>query len=222
MKNSKIFQEIFQNQSIGANSIALVIFTLLMAFAVGLFIYWVYKKTFRGVMFSQNFALTLILMTTITAPVVLCIRNNVALSMGMVGALSIVRFRTAVKDPLDIAYMFWALTMGILLGAGQFLLSAIAVVGIAGVIFVLRSVIMNKGEDSYLLVVRADSEGEANAQKLLTRVRYQQLKSKTVTGSGIELTYEVRVEKSEAFLNKLLSLQGIKEASLVSYKADTL
>ncbi|MBQ6646055.1 MAG: DUF4956 domain-containing protein, partial [Clostridia bacterium] len=214
MKNSKIFQEIFQNQSIGANSIALVIFTLLMAFAVGLFIYWVYKKTFRGVMFSQNFALTLILMTTITAPVVLCIRNNVALSMGMVGALSIVRFRTAVKDPLDTAYMFWALTMGILLGAGQFLLSAIAVVGIAVVIFVLRSVIMNKGEDSYLLVVRADSEGEANAQKLLTRVRYQQLKSKTVTGSGIELTYEVRVEKSEAFLNKLLSLQGIKEASL--------
>ena len=159
MKNSKIFQEIFQNQSIGANSIALVIFTLLMAFAVGLFIYWVYKKTFRGVMFSQNFALTLILMTTITAPVVLCIRNNVALSMGMVGALSIVRFRTAVKDPLDTAYMFWALTMGILLGAGQFLLSAIAVVGIAVVIFVLRSVIMNKGEDSYLLVVRADSEG---------------------------------------------------------------
>ena len=222
MKNSKIFQEIFQNQSIGANSIALVIFTLLMAFAVGLFIYWVYKKTFRGVMFSQNFALTLILMTTITAPVVLCIRNNVALSMGMVGALSIVRFRTAVKDPLDTAYMFWALTMGILLGAGQFLLSAIAVVGIAVVIFVLRSVIMNKGEDSYLLVVRADSEGEANAQKLLTRVRYQALKSKTVTGSGIELTYEVRVEKSEAFLNKLLSLQGIKEASLVSYKADTL
>jgi uncharacterized membrane protein YhiD involved in acid resistance len=222
VKNSKIFQEIFQNQSIGANSIALVIFTLLMAFAVGLFIYWVYKKTFRGVMFSQNFALSLILMPTITAPVVLCIRNNVALSMGMVGALSIVRFRTAVKDPLDTAYMFWALTMGILLGAGQFLLSAIAVVGIAVVIFVLRSVIMNKGEDSYLLVVRADSEGEANAQKLLTRVRYQQLKSKTVTGNGIELTYEVRVEKSEAFLNKLLSLQGIKEASLVSYKADTL
>ncbi|MBO7358667.1 MAG: DUF4956 domain-containing protein, partial [Clostridia bacterium] len=205
MKNSKIFQEIFQNQSIGTNSIALVIFTLLMAFAVGLFIYWVYKKTFRGVMFSQNFALSLILMTTITAPVVLCIRNNVALSMGMVGALSIVRFRTAVKDPLDTAYMFWALTMGILMGAGQFLLSAIAVVGIAVVIFVLRSVIMNKGEDSYLLVVRADSEGEANAQKLLTRVRYQQLKSKTVTGNGIELTYEVRVEKSEAFLNKLLS-----------------
>ena len=221
MKNSQLFQEIFQNQSIGANSIALVIFTLLMAFGVGLFIYWVYKKTFRGVMFSNNFALTLILMTTITAPVVLCIRNNVALSMGMVGALSIVRFRTAVKDPLDTAYMFWALTMGILLGAGQFLLAAIAVVGIAVVIFVLRSM-LSKGEDSYLLVMRVNSQGEQNAQKLLTKVRYQTLKSKTMNASGIELTYEVRVEKSEAFLSKLLSLEGVKEASLVSYKTETV
>ncbi len=221
MKNSQLFQEIFQNQSIGANSIALVIFTLLMAFGVGLFIYWVYKKTFRGVMFSNNFALTLILMTTITAPVVLCIRNNVALSMGMVGALSIVRFRTAVKDPLDTAYMFWALTMGILLGAGQFLLAAIAVVGIAVVIFVLRGM-LNKGEDSYLLVMRVNSQGEQNAQKLLTKVRYQSLKSKTMSGNGIELTYEVRVEKSEAFLTKLLSLEGVKEASLVSYKTETV
>ena len=221
MKNSQLFQEIFQNQSIGANSIALVIFTLHMAFGVGLFIYWVYKKTFRGVMFSNNFALTLILMTTITAPVVLCIRNNVALSMGMVGALSIVRFRTAVKDPLDTAYMFWALTMGILLGAGQFLLAAIAVVGIAVVIFVLRGM-LNKGEDSYLLVMRVNSQGEQNAQKLLTKVRYQSLKSKTMSGNGIELTYEVRVEKSEAFLTKLLSLEGVKEASLVSYKTETV
>ena len=221
MKNSQLFQEIFQNQSIGANSIALVIFTLLMAFGVGLFIYWVYKKTFRGVMFSNNFALTLILMTTITAPVVLCIRNNVALSMGMVGALSIVRFRTAVKDPLDTAYMFWAHTMGILLGAGQFHLAAIAVVGIAVVIFVLRSM-LSKGEDSYLLVMRVNSQGEQNAQKLLTKVRYQTLKSKTMNASGIELTYEVRVEKSEAFLSKLLSLEGVKEASLVSYKTETV
>ena len=220
MKNSQLFQEIFQNQSIGANSIALVIFTLLMAFGVGLFIYWVYKKTFRGVMFSNNFALTLILMTVITAPVVVCIRNNVALSMGMVGALSIVRFRTAVKDPLDTGYMFWALTMGILLGAGQFLLAALSVVGIAAVIFILRTM-LKKGEDSYLLVMRVNKAGEANAQKLMTKLRYQSLKNKTISNNGIELTYEVRVEKSEAFLNKLLTLEGVKEASLVSYNNET-
>ena len=220
MKNSQLFQEIFQNQSIGANSIALVIFTLLMAFGVGLFIYWVYKKTFRGVMFSNNFALTLILMTVITAPVVVCIRNNVALSMGMVGALSIVRFRTAVKDPLDTGYMFWALTMGILLGAGQFLLAALSVVGTAAVIFILRTM-LKKGEDSYLLVMRVNKAGEANAQKLMTKLRYQSLKNKTISNNGIELTYEVRVEKSEAFLNKLLTLEGVKEASLVSYNNET-
>lgn len=217
---NSIIQEVFQNQSLGASSIPLVLFTIIMAFVVGVFIYWVYKKTYRGVMFSNNFALTLILMTVITAPVVVCIRNNVALSMGMVGALSIVRFRTAVKDPLDTGYMFWALTMGILLGAGQFLLAALSVVGIAAVIFILRTM-LKKGEDSYLLVMRVNKAGEANAQKLMTKLRYQSLKNKTISNSGIELTYEVRVEKSEAFLNKLLTLEGVKEASLVSYNNET-
>ena len=217
---NSIIQEVFQNQSLGASSIPLVLFTIVMAFVVGVFIYWVYKKTYRGVMFSNNFALTLILMTVITAPVVVCIRNNVALSMGMVGALSIVRFRTAVKDPLDTGYMFWALTMGILLGAGQFLLAALSVVGIAAVIFILRTM-LKKGEDSYLLVMRVNKAGEANAQKLITKLRYQSLKNKTISNNGIELTYEVRVEKSEAFLNKLLTLEGVKEASLVSYNNET-
>ena len=217
---NSIIQEIFQNQSLGTKSIPLVLFTIVMAFVVGVFIYWVYKKTYRGVMFSNNFALTLILMTVITAPVVVCIRNNVALSMGMVGALSIVRFRTAVKDPLDTGYMFWALTMGILLGAGQFLLAALSVVGIAVIIFVLRTM-LRKGEDSYLLVMRVNKAGELIAQKLMSKLRYQSLKNKTITGNGIELTYEVRVEKSEAFLNKLLTLEGVKEASLVSYSNET-
>ena len=217
---NSIIQEVFQNQSLGASSIPLVLFTIVMAFVVGVFIYWVYKKTYRGVMFSNNFALTLILMTVITAPVVVCIRNNVALSMGMVGALSIVRFRTAVKDPLDTGYMFWALTMGILLGAGQFLLAALSVVGIAAAIFILRTM-LKKGEDSYLLVMRVNKAGEANAQKLMTKLRYQSLKNKTISNGGIELTYEVRVEKSEAFLNKLLTLEGVKEASLVSYNNET-
>ena len=193
----------FKNQTLGPASIPLILLTVLAAFGVGVFIYWVYKKTFRGVMFSNNFALTLILMTVITAPVVLCIRNSAALTLGMVGALSIVRFRTALKDPLDTAYMFWALTMGILLGAGQFLLAVLTVAGVAVVIFVLRMII-TKSEDNYLLVMRVSAVGEANAQKLLTKVRYMQLKNKTMNGS------------------KLLSLEGVKEASLVAYNSETL
>ena len=211
----------FKNQTLGMDAIPTILLTMIAAFGVGLFIYWVYKRTFRGVMFSNNFAMTLILMTVITAPVVLCIGQSVALSMGMVGALSIVRFRTAVKDPMDTAYMFWALTMGILLGAGQFLLTVITAAGIGAIMFVLRYFV-KKGEDSYLLVMRVNATGEANAQKLLSKLRYMLLKNKTMTGNHIELTYEIRVEKSEAFLNKLLTLEGVKEASLVSYNSETL
>ena len=118
--NSSDILNLFSSQTIGTSSIPLVLFSVVLAFAVGLGIAAVYRMNFRGVMYSSNFTLTLILMTLITTPVVMCIRESIQLSMGMVGALSIVRFRTAVKDPLDTAYMFWALTMGILLGAGSF------------------------------------------------------------------------------------------------------
>ena len=219
--NKTSIAEIFANQSIAPGSWLSILFLIVMAFAVGLFIYWVYKRTYRGVMFSANFGLTLVLMTVITAPVVTCIRNSLQLSMGMVGALSIVRFRTAVKDPLDTAYMFWALTMGVLLGAGQYFLTALTVVGIAVVIFILRN-LSAKTADSYLLVMRLSGNGEAAAQTLLRQIRYQKLKSKTITARGIEVTYEVRVEKSEAFLNKLLSLDGVNEASLVAYQSETV
>ncbi len=191
-----------------------------MAFAVGVFIAWIYRRNYRGVMYSNNFSLTLVLMTLITCPVVMCIRESVALSMGMVGALSIVRFRTAVKDPLDTAYMFWALTMGILLGAGAFFLTAVTVVGIALLITVLVRVQARK-MNSYLLVIRMGEEAERAANQLVGSIRVQQLKSKTVSSNGIEATYEVRVEKPDALLNKLRSVPGVYDATLVSYTGET-
>ena len=191
-----------------------------MAFAVGVFIAWIYRRNYRGVMYSNNFSLTLVLMTLITCPVVMCIRESVALSMGMVGALSIVRFRTAVKDPLDTAYMFWALTMGILLGAGAFFLTAVTVVGIALLITVLVRVQARK-LNSYLLVIRMGEEAERAANQLVGSIRVQQLKSKTVSSNGIEATYEVRVEKPDALLNKLRSVPGVYDATLVSYTGET-
>ena len=150
----------------------------------------------------------------------MCIRESVALSMGMVGALSIVRFRTAVKDPLDTAYMFWALTMGILLGAGAFFLTAVTVVGIALLITVLVRVQARK-MNSYLLVIRMGEEAERAANQLVGSIRVQQLKSKTVSSNGIEATYEVRVEKPDALLNKLRSVPGVYDATLVSYTGET-
>lgn len=212
---------LWSSQTITPASWLTILVSLLLAFGVGLFIAWTYRKNFRGVMYSNNFTMTLVLMTLITCPVVMCIRESIQLSMGMVGALSIVRFRTAVKDPLDTAYMFWALTMGILLGAGQFFLTILATVGIAVLIMVLVQ-IQSKRLGSFLLVVRMGEEAERAANQIVASVRNQQLKSKTVSSNGIEATYEVRVDKPDALLNKLRAVPGIYDATLVSYSGETV
>lgn len=211
--------DLFSSQTLGVSSLLTIIVTMVLALVLGCAIAWVYRRNYRGVMFSGNFTLTLIMMTLITAPVVLCIKNSVALSMGMVGALSIVRFRTAVKDPLDTAYMFWALTTGILLGAGQFLLTVVATVLIAIIMTVLVN-IQSKGVNSYLLVIRASAEAERSIAQLVSGIRIQKLKSKTVNGSSVEMTYEVRVDKPDALLNRLNSVPGVIDATLVSYQGE--
>jgi uncharacterized membrane protein YhiD involved in acid resistance len=209
------------NMSITPSSTGTVLFAMLLAFATGLFIFWVYRMNYKGVMYSQNFALTLVLMTLITTPVVMCIRQSIELSMGMVGALSIVRFRTAVKDSLDTAYMFWALTMGILLGAGQFFLAAIATVGVAAFIFLL-SRMTTKSPDSYLLVIRCAPGAEGAVNNALRAVKHQKMKSRTATPSGSEMTFEIRFDRQEALLKGLMATDGVRDATLVAYQSETL
>ena len=218
---NSIFSNLFSSQTITPASFPTILLSLVLALAAGLFIAWIYRRNYRGVMFSNNFTLTLVMMTLITCPVVMCIRESIQLSMGMVGALSIVRFRTAVKDPLDTAYMFWALTMGILLGAGQFFLTACAVVGI-GLLLTVLVHIQSKGVNSYLLVVRMSEESERQANQIVGGLKVQQLKSKTVSANGIEATYEVRVDKPDALLNKLRSLPGVYDATLVAYNGEAI
>ena len=210
------FSSLWSSQTITPSSWLTIVFSLVLAFAVGLFIAFVYRRNYRGVMFSNNFTLTLVLMTLITCPVVMCIRESIALSMGMVGALSIVRFRTAVKDPLDTAYMFWSLTMGILLGAGQFFLTALTVVGIAVLITVLVR-IQSKTQNSFLLVLRMDEEAERAVGQIVGGIRYQRLKSKSVSSNGVEATWEIRLDKPDTVLNKLRAVAGVYDATLVSY-----
>ena len=213
---------IWQDQTISISSFPTVLVTLLIAFAVGVFIFWIYKMNFRGVMYSQNYALSLVLLCIITAPVVLCIRQSLALSLGMVGALSIVRFRTAVKDPLDTAYMFWSLTMGILIGAGQFFLAAVAVIGIALLITIISRV-ASKPAETFLLVLRGEAGVEGDVTNLLRRLKHMRLKSKTLSGDGVEITYEIRLERQhDVLINKLLSIPGVQDATLVSYANETL
>lgn len=218
IKNDSSLSTYFAEQFASLTPMKMVI-ALLFGLAVGMLIAFVYKKCYRGVLYSPTFSLTLIMLTLITTPVVMCIKSDIALSMGMVGALSIVRFRTAVKDPMDTAYMFWALTMGILLGAGQFLLTAVAGVAIA-VLITLVCKWRVKNQNCYLLVLRMNEAAEKPAAQVVNGIRFQRLRTKTVMQGAIEATYEVRLDKTEPVLKRLHDIPGMQDATLVAYTGE--
>ena len=197
-----------------------VVIALVAGFVVGLLIAFVYKKCYRGVLYSPSFALTLVMLTLITTPVVMCIKSDIALSMGMVGALSIVRFRTAVKDPMDTAYMFWALTMGILLGAQLYLIALVVVIGIGAAMFGLTYIHFNN-PNTYLLVLHYDEGAEYDIQQQLRRtVKNRRLRSKTVTRTGAEMTVEVRVDTKQDLVASMLNIEGVYDATLVACQSE--
>ena len=197
-----------------------MVIALLMGFVVGVIIAFVYRKCYRGVLYSPNFAMTLVMLTLITTPVVMCIKSDIALSMGMVGALSIVRFRTAVKDPMDTAYMFWALTMGILLGAELYVIALVAVLGISVVLFLMTFVKFTT-PNAYLLVLHYDEEAEYDINQQLRRtVKQRRLRSKTVTRAGAEMTYEVRLDNKQDLVASMLNIEGVHDATLVACQTE--
>ena len=197
-----------------------IIIGLVMGCIVGLIIAFVYKRCYRGVLYSPTFAMTLMMLTLITTPVVMCIKSDIALSMGMVGALSIVRFRTAVKDPMDTAYMFWALTMGILLGAELYVHALAVVLGIS-LILMLMTFVRFRNPNSYLLVVHYDDYAEQEITQLLRRtVRQRRLRSKTVTRSGAEMTVEVRLDSKQDLVSAVLNIEGVHDATLVACQVE--
>ena len=197
-----------------------IVIGLVMGCIVGLIIAFVYKRCYRGVLYSPTFAMTLMMLTLITTPVVMCIKSDIALSMGMVGALSIVRFRTAVKDPMDTAYMFWALTMGILLGA-ELYVHALAVVLCIGLILMLMTFVRFRNPNAYLLVVHYDDYAEQEITQLLRRtVRQRKLRSKTVTRSGAEMTVEVRLDSKQDLVSAVLNIEGVHDATLVACQVE--
>ena len=214
---------LFANQTISTGSWLTIVFSLALAFATGLFIYWIYRTNYRGVMYNNNFGLTLVLMTLITTPVVMCIRESIQLSMGMVGALSIVRFRTAVKDPMDIVFLFWAIIGGIVLGAG---LIPLAIFGSLFVGLVLILALNRKSRDiPYMLMLNLDGgAAESEAAELVKKnTQRTVVKSKSVSGEGIELTFEVRLSgDATAFVNELNALSGVKSAVLVASGGEAL
>ncbi len=218
------FNDIFKSNfldNVGTIPIFDMVLAILLSFLLGLYIFWVYKKTFRGVMYSSGFGVALISLTMITTFVILAVTSNVVLSLGMVGALSLVRFRTAIKEPLDIAFLFWSIASGIVLAAG---LIPLAVIGCAfiGLIMILF-VNWDTHDNPYILMIQCEnSQVEALVREMLeASVKKMVLKSKSVTVGNVELNYEVRLRDDDSnFINELADVPGVKNTILVSYNGD--
>ena len=218
------FNDIFKSsflENVNSVSILDMAVALILAFGIGMFIFLVYKKTYQGVMYSSSFGTTLVALTMITTVVILAVTSNVVLSLGMVGALSIVRFRTAIKEPLDIAFLFWSIAVGIVLAAGMIPLAVIGsvVIGIILLVFVNKKSHTNP----YIVVIQcADRMAEEKATVYLkSNCDRCVVKSKSAQKGCIELNMEIRLKSDDtSFVNELSDMNGINSAVLVSYNGD--
>ncbi len=218
------FNDIFKSsflESVSEFSILDTVIGLSVALVIGLFIFVIYKKTLTGVMYSSSFALTLVGLALVTTLVIMAVTSNVVLSLGMVGALSIVRFRTAIKEPIEIVFLFWSLAVGIVIGAGMIPLAVIgsSIIGVILLLFANRKL----HNDPYILVLScADETAEKAALNILaSEAEHYVVKSKTVSSAGIELTAELRTKNpSTTFVNTISSLPGVGTATLVSYNGE--
>lgn len=206
-----------------ASSVSLLdmFLALALAFAVGLFIYLIYQKTFSGVMYSSSFGVTLVALTMITTLVILAVTSNVVLSLGMVGALSIVRFRTAIKEPLDIAFLFWSIAAGIVLAAGMIPLAVIGSLIIGGMLLVFAN--RKSHSNPYIVVLQCENhDSEVRAREYLEKhVLRCVVKSKAAQKGSIELNMEIRLKEDNTdFVNELSEMDGVRSAVLVSYNGD--
>ena len=220
MNFSDIFKSSFL-ESVAEFSVVDTVVGLLFALAVGLFIFLIYKKTFSGIMYSTGFAMSLIGMALVTTLVIMAVTSNVVLSLGMVGALSIVRFRAAIKEPMEIVFLFWSLAAGIVIGAGMIPLAVIGslVIGIIFVVFANRKF----SNVPYILIVNCDEEEtEKSILKTVGKsVGKYIVKSKTVSDAGIELTMEIRVkDNTTSFVNRVKEIRGVSMATLVTFNGE--
>ncbi len=218
------FNDIFKSsflENVTSVSIFDMLIAMILAFAIGMFIFLVYKKTYQGVMYSSSFGVTLVALTMITTLVILAVTSNVVLSLGMVGALSIVRFRTAIKEPLDIAFLFWSIAVGIVLAAGIIPLAVFGsiIIGVILIVFVNKKTSLMP----YIIVLSCaghDAETKAN-DFIRSKVNRFVVKSKSVQKENIELNIEIRLKDDNTdFINELADMDGIKSAVLVSYNGE--
>ena len=218
MIKKSILESDMYNQSISLSTVITIVVDMLLALVIGILIYEIYKRYFTGVVYSRSFALTLIGMTVLTCMVTLAISTNIVISLGMVGALSIVRYRTAVKEPMDIMYLFWAITMGITIGASMYLLAA------AGMLFMLLivAVMYKKTEKAraYVMIFHGDGEAEGKVLEILKDVPHA-VKSRISRGDDNEVSVTLDLgEKEIGIADKVRALEGVRDVTLIAYNGE--
>lgn len=227
MGDTLSFRDVIKNSvlenftSSGSMSVGQLLLGLALALVCGLFIFFIYKRTFNGVLYSRNFNVSLLMLVLVTALIIRTISSSISLSLGMVGALSIVRFRTAVKDPLDTAFMFWAVAAGITIGAGFYVIGLVGSV-IIGLFLYFFNMMKWRSSYPYLLIVRHDFSCANEVSYALRKLpRGSRMKSKTVTRNGVEITMEVRLPgENTNIVNDFLTINGVFDATLISYQGD--
>ena len=215
------FQDIFKSNfldSVQSFSLLDTALALVISLALGLFVFFVYKKTFHGVLYSSTFGVSLIGMSMVTTLVILAVTSNVVLSLGMVGALSIVRFRSAIKDPLDVGFLFWGVGAGITAGAGLYFVAIIGTVFVAALYIIL--IMVKKERRCYLLVVRYGTDADSNVNALLGTLKYK-LKNKTQINDRIELTIEIKTANNDTTqLSRFKAIDGVDSVTLLEYNGE--
>ena len=208
------------NQFTGTISVQSILLSLITAFMISVFIIWIYKKTYTGVVYSKSFSLSILMLALVTTLIIQTISSNIALSLGMVGALSIVRFRTAVKEPVDTGFMFWALTAGLMAGANLYLASIIGSL-MLGILYYICYMMGLKMNSKYLVIVKYDDSVEDDIKNILSKLKKYKLKSKSKSKNNVEMTFEVELnDGTQKLVDKISKIDGVQNCSLISYQND--
>ena len=201
-------------------TVEMILISVAIAFVISLFIVFIYKKTFSGVVYNKSTVLTIVIISMVTAMVIRTINSNLSLSLGMVGALSIVRFRTAIKEPVDTAFLFWAITAGIMTGAGLYVISIVGSLFL-GILYYVLYLLDVKAKSQYLLVVAYREEGATAVESIIKTIKKKKLKSKSLSGNLMELTYEIEYDPViDEVMKKLQKTAGVRNVNLVTYTSE--
>ncbi|MBS3971571.1 MAG: DUF4956 domain-containing protein [Erysipelotrichia bacterium] len=207
-----IIEEFSTSLSLGS-----IMLSLVTAFIIGLYIVYIYKKTFAGVHFSKQFTMMIILVAMVTALIIRTISSNLALSLGLVGALSIIRFRTAVKEPIDTAFVFWAVSSGIMSGVGVYFVAILSSVALGG-LFVLSTLLGFKQTQHYLLLIKCDLRAYDAIHRAIHKLKKTKLRSKQIMGTKVDVTYEVAIGSKDDLTHTLAKVDGVESVSIITYK----